>query len=130
MPNNPPEYPPEQWATDLYDFQRLAGAESASTARKMMDDFLYRKYPDAPAAAPYGLRLLAAHLWILRHCHELDLPDVAVVGSSQFSITIHLAYALYRVWMAIPDDKVSFDPDVKSLVEMAREQARLNEPPP
>jgi hypothetical protein len=126
MPNISEEYPLGDWVRDLYDFQRLAGAALPPQARKLMDEFLYARYPDDPRATWKGDRLLAAHLWILRHWRELDLPNVAVVGSSQFAITRHLAAALYRVWLAVPDDKLGGDPDLKWLVTLANEQAGLD----
>ena len=93
-----------------------------------MDEFRYQKWPDDPTAQWKGDRLLAAYLWVMRHYPELDVPHVAVVGSSEFSITCHLAVALYRVWTAVPDHKLGGDPEVSWLIELAQEQARINDP--
>jgi len=116
------------WTADLFEFQRLAQAAGTQEARTKMEELLYRKYPDDPFAAWKGDRLLAAYLWVMRHYPELDVPHVAVVGSSQFSITCHLSVALYRVWAAVPDEKLRGDPDVHWLISLAQEQARLNPP--
>ena len=121
-------YPPEQWTKDLFEFLRLAESVTTQEARNRMDECLYRWYPDDATAKWKGDRLLAAYLWLMRHYRELDQPHVAVVGSSQFSITCHLAYALYRVWAAVPDEKLGGDPDVQRIIELAQEQARINEP--
>jgi hypothetical protein len=93
-----------------------------------MEEFLYRKYPDDPTAKWKGDRLLAAYLWVMRHYRELDVSHVAVVGSSQLFLTCHLAVALYRIWAAVPDEKLGGDPDVSWVIELAQEQARINEP--
>ena len=128
LANVPAGYSPKQWASDLFEFQRLTGAASPADARKHMDDFLYRKYPDDAAAKWKGDRLFAAHLWVLRHFRELDHPHVGVVGSSAFSITGHTAVALYRIWAAMPDDRLQEDVEVGLVISLAQEQAKINEP--
>ena|ERR1700722_8411796 len=127
MLNNQKEYLPTKWASDLFEFQRMAGASSSSEAQSKMESFLYQNYPDDPLAKWKGERLLAAHFWILRHYQELDHPDVGVVGSSIFSITIHTAVALYRILAVKSDDRLREDVDVALVISLAQEQARLNE---
>ena len=123
MPNIPKEYLPTQWVSDLFEFQRLAGAAQPSEAQSKMENFLYQNYPDDPLAKWKGDRLFAAHLWVLRHCQELDHPNVGVVGSSIFSITSHTAVALYRIWAAMPDYRLHEDVDVALVISLAQEQA-------
>ena len=125
-PHVPEGYSPLDWTKDLCEFQRLAQGSETPEARKRLAEFLYRKYPDDPFAEWKGDRLLAAYLWVIRHCRELDVPDVAVVGSSEMSITCHLAVALYRFWTAVPDEKLGCDPEAGRIISLAQEQARIN----
>jgi hypothetical protein len=126
-PKIPAGFSPSHWASDLFAFQKLAGAASPQECHQLMDDFLYQKYPDDPDARWKGVRLLAAHLWLLQHFRELDVSQVGIVGSSVFSITSHTAVALYRVFAAMPDDRLHQDVDASLVITLAQEQARINE---
>lgn len=93
-----------------------------------MDEFLYSRFPDSAAGPAIGLRLLAAHLWVRLHHQELDLPDVGVVGAGVVAITGHTAVALYRVFAAMPHERVGRDFPASVVVPLAQEHARINPP--
>lgn len=113
----------------MFEFQRMAtAASSAHHAREMMEEFSYNKWPDDPTAKWKGDRLLAAHLWVLRHHQELDVRPVGLIGAGQIFITRELAGALYRIWAAVPDQKLGGDPEVAWVIELAREEVRFHDP--
>jgi hypothetical protein len=124
--STPQTYRLEDWLADLSWYfpmhGRLIKSQSYASLSQELSNYFLKKY--GSRASFHQKRLCAALRYAERHIESFNEGKIAIVGSEQVAFGLPLATALYRMYLACPDDRVNEDFPVEVILESAREMER------
>lgn len=125
-PNYEARYPIAQWLDDFREVFESGARLPIENRLPALEEYFYQKYPDDPMAEERIYRLVAACNYLFSHIHAFDSGDAAVVGAKSGIVSDYLIVALYRLFVAEPLYRLTADYPPERILEMVREQKRLN----